>query len=325
FRPTVRLGEGKFHRLKVTLRQKGLHVSARAGYYETRAYRTLNPLERSLLTADVINGGGARGEIPVGALAIPLAGSGIARVPVLIQVPASSLQDSKHSGRVRIAIYVYLTDADGGLADYFSRNLTIDLAREGARLSAGYLRYSGACRLLPGRYTLRALVQDEETGRYGFANASVNVPDYSGTRLQAFPPLFLGDEGRGLNLREPSSGGGGEEIFELGGAPFVPQIDPPIPASGDSKICLFVYRPHGDGDRPFDVDVEILGDDGKSRAPARVALIGRTTADTDGLTKLMLDFSVRDLPPGRYSLKVTVRDSREKALESSSEAPFTVS
>src|SRR5439155_276727 len=39
FRPTKSAGEGKFHVLKVRVKTKGAHVSARAGYYETRIFR----------------------------------------------------------------------------------------------------------------------------------------------------------------------------------------------------------------------------------------------------------------------------------------------
>src|SRR5262249_12182568 len=55
FRPTKKKGNGEFHRLKVRVaKAKGARVSARAGYYETRLFRALARLERSLSAAGLL-------------------------------------------------------------------------------------------------------------------------------------------------------------------------------------------------------------------------------------------------------------------------------
>jgi VWFA-related protein len=326
FQPTLRLGDGKFHRLKVRVRRKGARVSARAGYYEARGFHALTPLERSLAAADVINGGRPKGDIPIRALAIPFADGGIARVPILIQIPGKDLSAGDPAATLQMGVYVYVVDEQGSLADYFSRTISLDLARQGGKLASGDFRYYGICHLLPGRYRVRAYVRDEKTGRYGFTSSSLEVPEAGGDQLRALPPMFMSDTGLGMNVRDtvsPSSDAG--EPFEVQGIPFVPRVDPSIASGVGSKVCLMVYRPGAVPGSPFSIDAEILDAGGRTRGPARVALIGRSHLDRGGLEKLLFDFTAGNLPPGEYSLRITVRDTGLHDQSSSSEARFTVS
>ena len=326
FSPTVQLGEGKFHRLKVKVRRKGARVSARAGYYEARGFHTLTPLERSLAAADVINSGRPGGDIPIRALAVAFDDAALARVPVLIQIPGKQLSEGDSAEKLQMGIYVYVTDEQGSLADFFSRNISFDMAKEGGRLASGDFRYYGICHLLPGRYRVRAYVRDEKTGRYGFTTSALEVPEAGGAQLRALPPLFVSDGGHGMNVRDAAlASSNSAELFEVQGTPFVPRVDPSLVAGVGSRVCLMVYRPGAAPGSSFSIDAEIVDAGGRKRAPARVALIGKSRRDSGGLEKVLLDFNAGDLPPGDYSLRITVRDAGPHDQSSSSEARFTVS
>ncbi len=90
FRPTKRSGQGTFHPLKVRVKAKGARVSARAGYYETRPFRSLNPLERSLSAADVITHEKEAG-FPMEVLALAVRADPVSRVPVILEIPGEPL------------------------------------------------------------------------------------------------------------------------------------------------------------------------------------------------------------------------------------------
>lgn len=326
FSPGVRLGEGRFHRLKVKVRRKGARVSARAGYYEARGFHTLSPLERSLAAADVINSGRPGGDFSIRALAMAFDDAALARVPVLVQIPGKELAEGDTAQKLQMGVYVYVTDEQGSLADYFSRTISLDLAQQGGKLASGDFRYYGICHLLPGRYHVRAYVRDENTGRYGFTTSSLEVPEAGGAQLRALPPMFMSDGGRGMNVRDTGSPtSDAVEPFIVQGTPFVPRVDPAIAPGVGSKICLMVYRPGAIPGSPFSIDAEIVDAGGRTRGPARVALIGRSHPDRGGLEKLLLDFTAGNLPPGDYSLRITVRDTGLHDQSSSSEARFTIS
>jgi hypothetical protein len=325
FRPTVLLGDGKFHRLKVKVARKGTRISARAGYYEARGFHTLSPLERSLAAADVINAGRPAGDIAIRTLAVVFDDAALARVPILVQIPGNQLSQADTAEKLQLGIYVYVTDDQGSLADYFSRSISLDLARQREKLASGDFRYYGICHLLPGRYRVRAYVRDENTGRYGFTTTSLEVPEVGGLGLRALPPLFVSDGGKGMDVRDAvASGADASDPFVVQGTPFVPRVDPALAPGTGARLCLMVYRPGAVPGSPFSIDAEIVDGGGRNRGPARVALIGRSQPDRGGPEKLLLDFTAGNLPPGDYSIRITVRDTGPDRA-SSSEARFTVS
>src|SRR6202011_959966 len=112
FRPERTGEEGKFHELKVKVRVPGARVSARAGYYERRAFHTLSPMERSLAAADVL-----ANEIPLTDLPVRLSAAALPRshadasIPVWIEVAGEPLLASQKTDRLAAEVYVYAYDS----------------------------------------------------------------------------------------------------------------------------------------------------------------------------------------------------------------------
>lgn len=317
--------DGKFHSLRVRVKAKAARVSARAGYYATKSFRSMSPLERSLAAADVITHEKERGDLPIEVAVVSLAEKRISRVPVLIQIPGGALPPPPSAERLSLGIYVYATDESGRLADYFTRVVTIDPAREGERFARG-LTFYGTCRLLPGRYRMRVYVRDELSGRFGFRVTPIEVPEFSAETMHALPPLFVGDDVGGLRLKDSSATAAEPEPFQVGDTAFVPQIVPTISAGAHSRVCLMLYRKVRDGSfAPLEIDAEIFDMQGRTRGPAKLALIGRTAPGAEGLVRLLLDFTPADLPAGEYSLRVVFRDSQDQTRRVESEARFRVS
>lgn len=319
--------DGHFHSLRVRVHVKGARVSARAGYYETKSFQSMTPLQRMLSAADVISHEKREGSFPVEVLALPFAGEKISRVPVLLEVPGSAFTAAAGSGPYPLELYVYVTDESGRVADFFTRVVTVDPAGGGERLRRAGLVFYGTCHLLPGRYRVRAYVRDGRDGRFGFRVATLEVPEDAAAPMRALPPLFVSEED-GVRLKDRSGvlAAGETEPFRVGQTAFVPQVSPTVVSGGSSRVCLMVYRKAGDATlSPFQIDAEVVGADGRVRRPARLSLIGRSEPDAEGLVKLLLEFSASDLPSGEYSLRVVFRDSKDQRLRSESEAPFRVS
>lgn len=317
--------EGHFHALRVRVKQKGVRVSARAGYYETRSFQSMTPLQRMLSAADVISHDKGEGSLPLEVLAISFGGEKISRVPVLLQIPGSAFAASP-AGRLPLELYVYVTGEDGRVADFFTRAVSIDTAAaSGERLRRSGVVFYGTCRLLPGHYRVRAYARDGRDGRFGFRVASLDVPETPAGGMRALPPLFLNDED-GLRLKDHAGTPAGEsEPFRVGPVAFVPQVTPRLAAGGSSRVCLMVYRKVTSAAiAPFQIDAQVVGAGGHRR-PARLSLIGRSEPDAEGLVKLLLEFSASDLPSGDYSLHVRFRDTNDEKSTSESEAPFRIS
>jgi VWFA-related protein len=326
FSPSESLGPGTFHRLKVKTSASGARVSARAGYYENRQFRSLTPLERSLAAADVIMNDRPVGDIPLEVLALPLCGNGISHVPVVVQMPPSIAAGLGPIDRLRLGLYVYVTNEEGKLEDFFTRSLTLDMAREGARLALGGLTYYGMVRLSPGDYNVRVYVRDEDRGNFGFHVTKLSVPAIEPTGLLALPPVFIRSDGAGVNIRDPQARPvDGEEPFQLGESVFVPKVSPRLSPGTSSRICLMLYQKGPAGAAPFQVVGEILDRAGRAMGAAHISVVGRSAADESGLVKLLVDFSSGELPAGDYSLRVVFRDAADASLNSASEAKFHIS
>jgi VWFA-related protein len=326
FKPTKTAGEGKFHDLKVRVKAKGARVSARAGYYESRLFRSLSPLERALSAADVITHEKKQSDFPLDVLAMALNDEPMSRVPVVLEIPGRELLPQAAGERLTLGVYVYAVDEHGRLADFFSRSAVIDLAKDGPRLREGAFRYYGSLRLAPGKYRIRSFVRDEEQGRFAFQVVGLNVPAPEARALRAMPPLFFSAQGPGISLRDPSENRKpGSEPFELGGAAFVPQLRPQLPSGKSTRLCLLLYAASTEPGGPLvQLEARVRDAQGHASAPAQFSVIGRTAPDASGLSKLLVEFAPQPLPPGNYSLLVTFRDSGGKGAPAETEAHFQI-
>jgi hypothetical protein len=303
-------------------------VSARAGYYESRVFRSLSPLERALSAADVITHEKRESDFPLDVLAMALNEEPISRVPVLLEVPGRELVREAGAERLTLGIYVYAVDEQGRLADFFSRSVALDLARDGPRLREGAFRYYGTLRLAPGKYRIRSLVRDEERGRFAFQVVNLDVPAPEASALRALPPLFFSaQQGPGISLKDPSpnKGAAASEPFELAGDGFIPQLRPQLASGKSTRLCLLLYAAAASPGAPLvRLDARVRDAQGHASVPAQFSVIGRTAPDASGLSKLLVEFAPQALPPGNYSLLVTFQDSGGKSAPTETEAHFQI-
>jgi hypothetical protein len=225
---------------------------------------------------------------------------------------------------------VYAVDEQGRLADFFSRSVALDLARDGPRLREGAFRYYGSLRLAPGKYRIRSFVRDEERGRFAFQVVNLDVPAPEARAPRALPPLFFSaQQGLGISLKDPSqnkgTGSAVSEPFELAGDMFIPQLRPQLTSGKSTRLCLLLYAAGDDPKTPvISLEARIRDAQGHAWAPALFSVIGRTNPDATGLYKLLVEFSPQALPPGNYSLRIVLRHSDGKGAPTESEAPFKI-
>jgi hypothetical protein len=250
----------------------------------------------------------------------------MSRVPVLLEVPGRDLLREPAAERLTLGLYVYAVDEQGRLADFFSRAVALDLARDGARLREGAFRYYGSLRLSPGKYRIRSFVRDEERGRFAFQVVRLEVPEPEDRALRALPPLFFSAQEPGISLRDPSeSKKPGSEPFELAGDGFIPQLRPQLPSGKSTRLCLLLYAASAEPGAPLiQLEARVRDAQGHASAPAQFSVIGRTAPDASGLSKLLVEFAPQPLPPGNYSLLVTFRDSGGKGPPAETEARFQI-
>lgn len=315
FQP-VRIPEnGKFHALKVKVRNKSWRVSHRTGYYEPKAQNALTPMERRLAMASAVSAALPKTDVPAWVLATPFPPEGgRSRVPVVVEVPGDRLLVSHKYPKMTVDLFVYAIDREGQTRDYLVQPVTIDLAQAEGALARGGLKYYGELQLAPGDYTLRTLVRDNESGRFGVTITPLHVAEVGGPLTM--PPLFV-DQGKEWIMVKARPRSPTEEVaeypFAIGGESFVPAAFAGTKNGQESRVCLIVYNLPGDA-ASLQYSARALGVDGKAHGRVELALIKASSREVAGARKLLLAMRVWGLDPGRYALAINVAGEGGRGL-----------
>jgi hypothetical protein len=326
FQP-VRVPEtGKFHTLKVRVRDKSWHVSHRTGYYEAKSYETLTPIEKRLASSSAIAAAVPRTDIPAWLLAAPFpTGSGSERVPVIVEIPGDRLLVGHSAPNMNVDLFIYAIDAKGATRDYLFQTIGLDLAKAEPALRKGGIKYYGELSLPAGEYTLRALVRNEETGRFGVTVSRLTVPDEAATVPLVLPPLFLQEGERWILIKgkpRETLPADAEYPFAIAGESFIPAALADIHSGEETQVCLIAYN-FGVGTESLQYTGRVIGIDGRPRGKLDLELVKSSNRERQGARKVIFKFRPMGLEPGRYALAVNVKDPKSgKSSESS--FPFDI-
>jgi hypothetical protein len=330
FQP-VRVPEnGKFHALKVVVKNKSWRVSARSGYYEPKKHDQITPLERRLSASSAIAAAVPQTEIPAWVLAAPFpagshAGAGPILVPVIVEVPGDRLLAKHLAAVMNLDVFVYAVDAAGATRDFLYQPIGLELGKVRETLSKAGIKFYGQLHLPPGEYTLRTLVRDNETDRTGLSVTALTVPEEGNAAPFAAPPLFLSDARPWIMVKgkpRPSDEAGAEYPFAIAGEAFVPAALASLHSGETRQVCVIAYN-FTPGDGAIAYTGRVLGVDGKPYGKVELRLVRASDREGEGQRKLLLDFHPSGLDPGRYALAVKLQDPKTgKSSESS--FPFDV-
>jgi len=316
----VRIPEnGKFHPIKVKVKNSSYRVSHRTGYYEPKSQKTLSPIEKTLAQSEAITAALPKTDIPTWVLAAPLpARDGLSRVPVIVEIPGDRLLAKHDSPNMNVDIFVYAIDKRGRTHDYLVQPVGIELSKAAATLAHGGIKYYGLLNLAPGDYTLRTLVRDNETGRFGVSVTPVKVP--AGTEPLSLPPLFLEEGRQWIMIKgKPRSEADAavEYPFAISGDSFVPTALAGLKNGEKSRVCLIAYN-FSPSTEAIEYSGRILGVDGQQHGKMDLKLLQASDREREAARKLLFEFRPSGLDPGRYALIVKLQDvATGKASESS--------
>jgi VWFA-related protein len=314
---------GDYHKLKVELKDapRGTRVAFRAGYYTPKPYAQLNPLEKLFEASSRLMGGEESGAVPGAVLAAPFRGAGEkAYVPVLIEADGPALLGAQPPATLPVEVYVYAMDASGAIQDFLYQSLGFDLAKAGAGLRQGGLKFVGHLDLPPGEYSVRTLVRNGASGAFSLRVLPLAVPAF-GKGPALLPPLFPdAAANRWVTVREAPRGGAQPDYpFMARQQPYVPASRPALAAGAEVPLALVGYD-LGPGD--LKVAARVLAADGKEVGTGGVRVLQREATAAGGPDRLLAAFRPPALPPGEYTLSVTLTGGAGAA--SATSAPFVV-
>jgi hypothetical protein len=307
----VAKGPGKFHRLKVRVKGRGLEVSHRTGYQEPAATAAVDPGARRLQAAEAIAKGLSGGEIDVRAVAVPYRDAqGRLSLPVVLEVDGQSLLPPADKGDLPLEVYGYAFDEKGSVADLMALTPTLALEKLGARVRETGLQFHTAFAVKPGRYDLRFLVRDVGSGRMGSRRLAVTVPAFEAGATSLSPPLVMADPAQRVVLQTPSRHNTTPEMpFRVDTDLFTPQGSPNLANGRTDSVCVLAFSPTPfDAKSAFQISAH-LTDAGGARVPIGAPLaLARVVAEPDGFRRFVLKMTPTGVPAGDYTLRVRLKD-----------------
>jgi VWFA-related protein len=309
--PSVK-GAGKFHRLKVRVKGRGLDVSHRPGYLEPApAAASADAGVGRMQAAEAIAKGLTGGELDVRAVAVPYRDAqGNVALPVVLEVEGESLLRAGAKGDLPLEVYGYAFDDKGTVVDLMALTPRITVEKLGARLRQSGLQFHTAFAVAPGRYDLRFLVRDASSGRMGSRRIEAVVPAFAQGTVALSPPLFMSDPAQRVVLQTPTRNNAAPEMpFRVDSDLFTPQGLPRLANGRGDSVCVLAFSP-----TPFDAKTSFqisayLTDEHGGRVPLGAPLaLTRVVGEPDGFRRFVLKLTPSGVPPGQYTFRVKLKD-----------------
>jgi VWFA-related protein len=192
--PAPRTPDGKFHKIEVRVRGKGLVVRARKGYYDAGGpgaeaapstagdaprERSDPPLQRALDSPGLLDGVPLR----MSTYALGPSGDGKEQVVVTADADVAKIAFAEGSGNAVLDTLLVIAAQQGGGVERADRQ--VELQRRVRPPSGGPVWYSFVREftLAEGRYQAKLVVRDAATGKIGTVRSTFEVPARDGLRL----------------------------------------------------------------------------------------------------------------------------------------------
>jgi VWFA-related protein len=308
--------DGKYRRVKVTL-NGALSASAdltfRQGYYGDKSFGNFTAADKERQLEDAF-----MQENPVTEITIALEvnyfqlNSAEYFTPVAVKIPGSELALAKRRGALRTLIdfMVEVKDDNGYTIQNMRDKLDIPLSSETAeKLATSPIQYETGFTLLPGKYVIKLLARDAETGRIGTYQAAFAVPNLmreqkrlpissvvlSSQRVPMTDALFTVQKGA-AQLTNPL-------VFD--GQKLFPSVTRVFSKSRDMYVFLQAYQRGATTTQPLVAFVTFLKGDQKILETDPLQVIDGIDPRSKAVP-LRFSIPLDKLDVGRYDCQVTV-------------------
>jgi VWFA-related protein len=310
--------DGKFRRIKITL-NNGLSASLdfRQGYFAGKTFGKFTTAEKERQLEDALMLGDPVTELTI-AMEIDYFQLNRAEyfVPVAIKIPGRELALARKGGAEHTLIDFIgeVKDDYGSTIQNVRDRVDVKLSGEtAARLAKQPIEYATSFTLLPGKYKIKLLARDAETGRIGTYETTFVIPNLN-KEVQRIPVSSVVLSSQRVDLKEAiynavKSKEQAETTNPLvqEGEKLIPSVTRVFSKSRQMYIYLQAYEPAATTTQPLVAFVAFYRGQTKvfETQPRSV-----TDAMSNRLKTMPLrfDLTLDQLSPGAYNCQVTVLD-----------------
>jgi VWFA-related protein len=319
--------DGKFRRIKISLRD-GVSgdLDYRQGYYAGKEFRKFTTADKERQLEDALMLGDPITELTI---AMEVGYFQLNRAeyfaPIVVKIPGSELALAKRGGAEHTVL-----DFIGEIKDEFGSTVSnirdkadIKLSdATAAELAKRPIQYDTGFTLLPGKYTIKFLARDAETGRIGTYQSAIVIPNLNKEEKRiAISSVVLSSQRQDMReaifnaTKDKDKAQIQQSVNPLvqDGMKLIPSVTRVFTRGQDMYVYLQAYQQNVDAAHPLIAFVSFYK--GQTKAFETPPL--QVTESLNNRLKTMplkFSFSLQKLPPGEYLCQVTVIDaSGEKA------------
>jgi VWFA-related protein len=312
--------DGKFRRVKISLAcDLAAKLDYRQGYYAGKEFGKFTAVDKERQLEDALMLGDPITELTI-AMEVDYFQVNRAEyfVPVVVKIPGRELALVKRRGgeRTLIDFIGEVKDEYGSTISNVRDKVNIKLSDATAsELAKRPIEYDTGFTLLPGKYSIKFLARDDETGRIGTYQTAFVVPNLN-KEEKRIPISSVVLSSQQVDLKdalynavkdknkkeEPSN-----PLVE-DGRKLIPSVTRVFSKGREMFVYLQAYEPGAETVRPLIAFVSFYGVETKALETAPV----QVTEGWNNRLKTMpikLSIALDSLPPGTYDCQVSVLDS----------------
>jgi VWFA-related protein len=328
--------DGRFRKVKIALTpERPATLDYRQGYYAGKQFAKFTAADKERQLEDALMLGDPMTELTI---AMELNYFQLNRaeyfVPIVVKIPGSELALAKKRGAQHTLIDFLLEvkdDVGNTTVQSMRDNVDIKLSDQTAQeLTKRPVEYDTGLTLLPGKYTVKFLARDDETGRIGTFQASFVIPNLNKeTKRVALSSVVLSGQRVDLKNAIYNAASKKEQAKDaaanplvLNGVKLIPSVTRVFSKSRDLYVYMQAYEQGVTAVEPLTAFVSFYQDGVKVLETQPVEV---KDAMSNSLHTMPVRFTVglENLPPGEYTCQVTVLNAEGKK-SAFWESPITV-
>jgi VWFA-related protein len=322
--PTNTALNGKFRHVKISVNPElSAKLDYRQGYFAGKEFSKFTTVDKERQLEDALMLGDPITDLTI---AIEINYFQLNRaeyfVPIVVKIPGRELALAKRGGAEHTLIDFVgeIKDVYGGTTVTNVRdNVNIKLSdATAAELAKQPIEYEAGFTLLPGKYMIKFLARDDETGRIGTYQTTFVIPNLN-KEAKRVPISSVVLSGQRVDLKNAIYRAGKAKDQEKealvnplvqNGKKLIPSVTRVFSRGRDLYVYLQAYQPAAATAKPLVAFVSFYQGQTKVFETQPMAV---TPAATNRLGTVPLSFSIglNQLPAGEYDCQVTVLDPTE--------------
>ena len=319
--PTNMALDGKFRHVKISVNPElSAKLDYRQGYYAGKEFAKFTTVDKERQLEDALMLGDPITDLTI---AIEINYFQLNRaeyfVPIVVKIPGRELALAKRGGAEHTLIDFVgeIKDVYGGTTVTNVRdNVNIKLTDETAsELAKQPIEYEAGFTLLPGKYLIKFLARDDETGRIGTYQTTFVIPNLNKEEKRV-PISSVVLSGQRVDLKNAIYNAAKTKDQEKeatvnplvqDGKKLIPSVTRVFSKGRDFYVYLQAYQQGAETAKPLVAFVSFYRGQTKVFETQPIA-VTPTSANRLGTVPLNFNIGLNQLPPGQYDCQVTVLD-----------------